>query len=287
MGEIAKTTGITAQPAPQPPGTALAPHTPMEAARAAYHHSLEAKVAYAKTLAASGLLPRAYQKNPANVLFALEYGETLGISPIAAMMGIHVIDNKPCASAGLISGLVQRAGHRLRIKGDDKSATCEITRSDDPTNTFTAVWTMERAVKAGLTGKQVWKNYPAAMLRARAITEAARAAASDVLYGLAYTPEELGADSMGDGFDATDMAVAEPAEPAADTLLGINTQLGRLGVATADDKLDTVRRMVDHPLASAQELDDDERDVILAELEGLDDKDGLDTLLTEMEKARG
>jgi hypothetical protein len=287
VGEIAKTTGMTAAPAAAPGSAVAVMQAPsaMDVAKARYEHTMEAKMSYVRLLATSGLLPRVYQKNPANVLWAMEYGETLGISTMAAIMGIHVIEGRPCASAGLISGLVRKAGHKLRVSGDDKSATCTIIRSDDPEYKFTFTWTMQRAQTAGLTGKQVWKNYPSAMLQARAITEAARAAAQDVLYGLGYTPEELGADSL-DDFPG-EIVIAEPAEAGTDILRAIDTQLGRLGLAAADDKLGAVRRMVDRPLASAADLDGDERDVVLAELEGLDDGDGLETLLTEMEEARG
>jgi hypothetical protein len=91
----------------------------------------------------------------------------------------------------MIAGLVRRAGHVLRVQGDDTRAVCEIVRADDPDFTFTAVWDMARATRAGLAGKQVWKSYPAAMLKARAITEAARDACPEALLGIAYTPEEL------------------------------------------------------------------------------------------------
>jgi hypothetical protein len=90
--------------------------------------------------------------------------------------------------------MVRKAGHRLRVTGDDRTATAHLIRADDPDFTYEAIWTLDRARVAGLAGKNVWKNYPAAMLRARAITEVARMGASDALYGLVYTPEELGAE---------------------------------------------------------------------------------------------
>lgn len=157
------------------------------------------KVLYARELANSGLLPTAYRKQPANVLWAYEYGQMLGLSPMAAITGIHVIEGKPTASAALISALVRRAGHRLRVTGDDTEATVEIVRCDDPEFTFRAVWTMQRAQQAGLSGKGVWKSYPAAMLKARAISECARDACEEALMGMHYVPEELGADVDEDG----------------------------------------------------------------------------------------
>jgi hypothetical protein len=118
---------------------------------------------------------------------------------MAAMTGVHVIEGKPTASAGLISALVRRAGHRLRVTGDDTHAVAEITRRDDSKFTFRSEWTLDRARQAELLGKGTWKKYPAAMLKARAITEAARDACEEALFGLHYTAEELGAEVDEDG----------------------------------------------------------------------------------------
>lgn len=169
--------------------------------------SLDSRITYAKALAVSDLLPRAYQGKPANVLLAIEYGDALGLAPIAAIQGVHIVDGKPTASAQLIGALVRRAGHRLRVVVNDQgtAAKATIVRSDDPDFEFTSVWTMERAQAAGLTGKGTWKQYPVAMLKARAITEVARDACPEALSGVAYTAEELGADDHVD-------VIPEPAE---------------------------------------------------------------------------
>ena len=149
---------------------------------------------YAKALAPSDLLPKQYRGNPANVLVAIEYGAALGLEPMAAIQGIHVVEGKPTASAQLIGALVRKAGHRLRVQCDNGRAVATIIRADDPDFTFTAVWTLDRAQKAGLAGKGVWKQYPDQMLKNRAITEVARDACPEVLAGVSYTAEELGSD---------------------------------------------------------------------------------------------
>lgn len=161
--------------------------------------ALSAQMEYAKAMAASDLLPRQYQGKPANLLWAISYGQTLGVAPLTAVQSIHVINGKPTASADLIAGLVRRAGHKLRVNGDDRRAVAQIIRADDPDFTFEVVWTIERAQAARLTSKDTWKNFPAAMLKARAITEVARAACSEILQGTIYTPEELGANVDVDG----------------------------------------------------------------------------------------
>ena len=166
--------------------------------------AIPAKLQYARALAESGLLPASYRKNPANVLWAMEYGDMLGLAPMATMTGVHVIEGKPTASAGLISALVRQAGHKLRVDGDNKSATCVITRSDDP-KPFSVTWTLKKdgsnpsAEEAKLLSKPVWQQYPASMLKSRAITQCARDACEEVLFGLHYTPEEMGANVDEDG----------------------------------------------------------------------------------------
>lgn len=154
--------------------------------------NLPALIDYSKALAGSDLLPAEYRGKPANVLVAIEYGKALGLEPMSAIQGITVIKGKPTASAALMAGLVRRAGHILRVTGNDKRAECTIIRSDDPDFEFTTVWTIDRAKQAGLTSNQTWAKYPDAMLKARAISECARNACSEILAGVQYTPEELG-----------------------------------------------------------------------------------------------
>ncbi|RPE34970.1 hypothetical protein [Kitasatospora cineracea] len=210
-----------------------------EIVKAAPAASLSDMVRYAEHLAHADLLPKQFVNRPANVLYAIEYGRTLGITPIAALTGIHVIEGKPSASSGLIGALVRQAGHKLRVKGDGRSATAQIIREDDPDWTYECTWDLDRAVQAGLcqlregkpyardrNGKPTaWEKYPAAMLKARAITEVARDACEDVLFGLHYTPEELGAYVNQDG---------EPIDAPVQPLRVVQAQSARDFVAEAE-----------------------------------------------------
>ena len=154
--------------------------------------AVHARMQYARALAASGLLPDAYRGNPANVLLAIEYGQALGVKPIAALQGISVIKGKPTMSSDLMASVVRQAGHRLRIHQEGMSVTATLIRRDDPEFQFTATWDEQRARQAGLWGSRgPWSLYPEQMLRARAITEVCRQGASDCLFGVIYTPEEL------------------------------------------------------------------------------------------------
>lgn len=173
------------------------------------HTSLRDELDFAKALSTASLLPAEYVNKPGNVLLAVETGKSLGLAPMAAIQGIHVIKGKPSASANLIQALVRRAGHTFRIKADDKTATATIIRKDDPEFTYDSTWDLDKAKRAGLLGNDNWKKYPQAMLAARATTEVARLACADVLSGVQYTPEELGAVVDEDG-NPVDVAPSRP-----------------------------------------------------------------------------
>lgn len=177
-------------------------------------NELSEKMEWSRAIAPSGLLPKQYQGNPANLLFAVEYADALGVERIHAITSIHVIEGKPSASADLIAATVRRAGHRLRVVGDDTYAEAHLIRADDPEFTYTARWDMAKARSANLAGKGVWKNYPGAMLRSRAITEVARMGASDALFGVAYTPEELGAEIDANGTPLRSQPMSSAPAPA-------------------------------------------------------------------------
>lgn len=171
---------------------------------------LTEKMEYAKALSLATLLPKAYQRQPGNLLLAQEYAAALDLPVMTVVQSVYIVDGRPTASAQLIGALVRRAGHRLRVTGTDTAAVAEIVRCDDPEFTFRSEWTLDRARAAGLAGKGTWKAYPAAMLKARAITEVARDACPEALSGVAYTPEELGAPVDRDGAPVA----AEPLRPA-------------------------------------------------------------------------
>lgn len=162
------------------------------------------KLAYADALARADLLPANYRRKPGNVLLAVEFGEMLGTHPLTAIQQVHVIEGKLSASAELMRALALRAGHKVRVlRHDAEAATVAVIRADDPDHATETTFTIDDARRAGLTGKGPWKSYPAAMLLARATSAAIRAACPEVLMGVSYTPEELGApvDATGEIID--------------------------------------------------------------------------------------
>ncbi len=159
--------------------------------------TIQSQKEYAEILSASNLLPRAYQKQPANVFTAMAMGEALGLKPIEAINSINVIQGKPALSAELMGAMVRRAGHKLRITctKNPPTATATLIRKDDPDAPFTVTWDEKAAARAGLwMSSPSWQKYPDQMMRARAVTEVCRMGAADALSGFVYTAEELGGE---------------------------------------------------------------------------------------------
>lgn len=161
--------------------------------------SLQEIVGWSQNMSMGDMLPKQYRGKPANLMFAAEYADSLGISRIHALTSIHVIEGKPSMSADLMAAMVRNAGHKLRVWDDGDTAHAELIRYDDPDFTFKATFSMADAQTAKLTNKDNWKKYPDSMRLARAISKVVRQGAQDVMTGGAYTPEELGADVDADG----------------------------------------------------------------------------------------
>jgi hypothetical protein len=142
---------------------------------------------------AQGFLPAHFYEQPYKILAAILYGRDLGISATNALQHIIVIEGKATADAQLIGMLVRRAGHQMVDTTTAEASTVKITRSDGTIHE--ATFTMQDAQRAGLVrAGGAWQKYPAAMLYARALTACARKGAQDALMGVAYSPEELGAE---------------------------------------------------------------------------------------------
>jgi len=153
----------------------------------------------AEVLVKSRLLPRAVD-TPEKAIAIIQTGRELGIGPMQALRSIHVIDGKPTMSAELMAGLVlaRLPGSTLRVASTtNDECTVEASRQGQQATTFR--FSMKDAQAAGLAGKDNWKKYPAAMLRARCLAAAARAIFADATMGM-LTPDELGAltDERGD-----------------------------------------------------------------------------------------
>lgn len=168
----------------------------------------EAAKALGATLIESGLLPNAVDK-PEKAMAIMLTGQELGVPAMFALKNITVIQGTPAPSEQLMGLLIRRAGHKLRVvESTNERCTVEGVRADDPRHRQRVTFTIEDAKRAGLLSKNSWRNYPRAMLRARAKSELGRSMFEDALAGLVYLAEELGAE-----VDAEGEIVDAPFEP--------------------------------------------------------------------------
>jgi hypothetical protein len=109
--------------------------------------------------------------------------------PAIAMRDFHVIQGRPALKADAMLGRFQQAGGSVKWEEytDERVAG---TFSHPNGGSVLVVWTFEMAKKIGLTGKDNWRNYARAMLRARCVSEGVRTVYPSCVVGV-YTPEEV------------------------------------------------------------------------------------------------
>jgi hypothetical protein len=112
-----------------------------------------------------------------------------GYHPALAARDYHIIQGRPTLKAETMMARFQQQGGKVEWKTlTDEEVTATFSHPSGGSATIT--WTIEQAKKANLTGKDNWKNYPRAMLRARVVSEGIRTVFPGVVLGV-YTPEEV------------------------------------------------------------------------------------------------
>jgi hypothetical protein len=162
----------------------------------------------------SGLLPVGVKTAESAAIIALK-GRELGIPFMQALSHIHIIGGKPAMSAELLQALARKNLPGLVInilQSDDKIAEIEFIRPEKGAKPFRIAFTITDAERAKLLGKDVWKQYPGAMLYSRAVSAGLRRVCPEALMGVSYTPEELGANVNQEGnvIETTGKAVSYP-----------------------------------------------------------------------------
>ena len=112
-----------------------------------------------------------------------------GMHPAIAARDYHVIQGRPTLKADAMLARFQNAGGKVQW---DVYTDAEVTGtfSHPSGGSLKLTWTFAQASKIGLAGKDNWKNYPRAMLRARVISEGIRTVYPGCVVGT-YTAEEL------------------------------------------------------------------------------------------------
>lgn len=150
---------------------------------------------FCKLIRDAGMVPRGMEK-PETMAIAVIAGIERGLTPMQAVNGMCVINNRPTLFGDTMLALCQRTGELEDFtesfdgEGDNLRAICTVKRKGR-SNPYIAAWSIKMAKHAGLLGKSgPWQQYPSRMLAARARSQALRAVFADVLCGM-YAPEDI------------------------------------------------------------------------------------------------
>jgi hypothetical protein len=168
-----------------------------------------------KFMAASKMLPNHLAGDEASVFAVMTAARSLDIPMWAAFQQIIVQKGRTSMSATLMQALVLRSGYNLYVMEDrsgDQGATVYVERPGigvEQCGHAEVSFTVEDALRAKLVSKNEktgalmarsqkgemlpWEAYTADMFIWRAISRACRRYFPDVLMGMLYTPEEVGA----------------------------------------------------------------------------------------------
>jgi hypothetical protein len=158
--------------------------------------SIDQMRAFAMDVANSGLAPRDF-KTPEAILVAMQHGMEIGLTPMASLQSIAVINGRPTLYGdGLMAVALAHPGCLDIIetfeRGADEDAMraiCEVQRRDKVP--LIRTFSIGDAKKAGLWKKSgPWTQYPKRMLQMRARAFAIRDAFADALKGIRVAEEE-------------------------------------------------------------------------------------------------
>lgn len=128
-------------------------------------------------------------KSPDEAMAIMLLCQAENLHPAIAMRDFHVIQGRPALKADAMLARFQAAGGSVKWEEyTDERVSGNFSHPSG--GSVTVTWTFEMARKIGLTGKDNWKNYARAMLRARCISEGVRTVYPGCVTGL-YTPEEV------------------------------------------------------------------------------------------------
>lgn len=148
---------------------------------------------------AQGLVPESL-RTPAKIMAATMLGREVGITPMAALNSIYIVEGKAGFSAEMMRALVLQAGHDLVVKHSDRTR-CEIWGRRKGGEEWTKVsWTIQEAQQTQvflskdkgwgpLAAKAQWRSWPTEMLLARATTRLVRMIFADVIHGMRSVEE--------------------------------------------------------------------------------------------------
>jgi hypothetical protein len=127
-------------------------------------------------------------KDEAQAMSLMLLAQAEGMHPMAAIQDFDIVQGRPARKTHSILARFQAAGGSVAWEEISGARACGAF-SHKQGGTLRVEWTIEQAKRVGLTGKDNWKNYPQAMLRARCIAEGVRAVYPGAIGGMLSVEE--------------------------------------------------------------------------------------------------
>lgn len=169
----------------------------------------------AEELAKSDIIPKEFQKKPANCLIAVELANRLKASPFQVMQNMDVIYGRPALRSAFIIACINNSGKiigSLKFEMNEKLTKCRAWAIEKETGAKLTgpLITLEMAEKEGWLTKSgsKWKTMPDLMLRYRAASFFGRLYCPEILNGM-YSEDEITDMKSAENMTATDI-FAEP-----------------------------------------------------------------------------
>jgi len=128
-------------------------------------------------------------KTPEQAVALMLIAQAEGLHPAIAARDYNIIQGRPALKTDAMLARFQQAGGKVQWEVYT-DAEVKGTFSHPQGGTLSVSWTFAQAKAIGLTGKDNWRNYPRAMLRARCVSEGIRSVYPGCVVGV-YTPEEV------------------------------------------------------------------------------------------------
>jgi len=141
---------------------------------------------------AGGFIP-AHLRNEGEIAAVILAGRELGLPPMTSLRSLSLIKGKVTLAADVQLALMVRAGARIKWLSDGANGVAQLELARPGHEPYTSTYTIDDATRAGLASQENYRKHQGAMLRARAVSAAARAYMPDVLAGC-YVPGELDDD---------------------------------------------------------------------------------------------
>jgi hypothetical protein len=146
----------------------------------------------AKLFCDSGLFPD--MKSMSQAAVKILAGQELGIGPFESMQGLDIVKGKITMNANLLARQLKRGGKYNYRVVTQTDTLCEVAFFEEGKEVGRASFSSDDATRAGLAGKDNWRQYPSDMLFARAMSRGIRRFAPDAMNATVYTTGEIPGD---------------------------------------------------------------------------------------------